>query len=309
MSNDTNTPRLTTPVSGGEVGHGDLAMHKDHGLVSIAHSKDLGWHYLRMGYAGHGNDFENMSVITSPDAIVLVGPAFIADQKGRMIPITQITIDAESYIPDVAVTIDWKAFIKANPKLDLDLDDTRDFALYDDDKFIAGVMAQLRNIGYEGEDFGRAELGLQSDDGIVLEPGTEFSDFAMTKGWKYTDGLEEYLCNKVIRDVKWESKLEFTDCDGTEFSIRLQPLIENHSKQHKAKHGGSRDQIMTDVSIPMFKNNPQEGINWLRSEADWTNIFRMVEVKDRHLPDPKRALEADEGASVKWVTPKNRAQP
>jgi hypothetical protein len=207
----------------------------------------------------------------------------------------------------VAVTIDWKAFIKANPKIDLD--DTRDFTLYDDDNFIAGVMNQLRNIGYEGEAFGRAELGLQSDDGIVLEPGTEFGDFAMTKGWKYAGGLEEYLCNKVIRDVKWESKLEFTDRDGTEFSIRLQPLIEAHSEQYKVKHGGQRDHIMENVSIPMFKHSPQDGIKWLRSEADWTDIFRMVEVKDRPLPDPKRALEQDEGASVKWVAPKGRAQP
>lgn len=40
---------------------GMAAEHSEYGNVLIRHSEELGWHYLRWGYAGYGIDFENVT--------------------------------------------------------------------------------------------------------------------------------------------------------------------------------------------------------------------------------------------------------
>lgn len=95
-------------------------------------------------------------------------PFDVHDCKDRPWRICSMTIPARSYIPDVSIKIDR---------------DMSDADLYDDDTFVEGIMQALRGIGYQGRKFGRAELGMQGNSTVVLEPNDEFDRFVEAKGW------------------------------------------------------------------------------------------------------------------------------
>ncbi len=102
-----------------------------------------------------------------PD-IELHGPFQATDKKGLFWNVTRLSINAEGYIPDVRI----------------DLDSSYEGeALYDDAVFIGQVMDKLRSIGFSGEPFDRAELGMQGRDYLMLEPSKDFREFALTRGW------------------------------------------------------------------------------------------------------------------------------
>ena len=54
----SNTPK----IDGIPVHQSQQAIHNKFGAIEILHSVELGWHYLRMGSAGYGKDFENLSL-------------------------------------------------------------------------------------------------------------------------------------------------------------------------------------------------------------------------------------------------------
>jgi len=63
--------------------------------------------------------------------------------------------------------------------------------LYRDSTFIANVMKLLKDLGYNGKKFGRAELGMQADEYIVLEPSKDFCNWVEQKyGWVDLDKQE-----------------------------------------------------------------------------------------------------------------------
>ncbi|HCV42186.1 MAG TPA: hypothetical protein DGH68_01790 [Bacteroidetes bacterium] len=65
--------------------------------------------------------------------------------------------------------------------------------LYNDGVFINNVMKRLREIGYVGKNFGRAELGMQDENMAVLEPGDEFDKWVTEKyGWVNLDPDTSY---------------------------------------------------------------------------------------------------------------------
>lgn len=81
----------------------------------------------------------------------------------------RIEIEAQAYIPDVYVRLDQ---------------DVSDDELYDDEAFVAFVNSALKALGYEGRPFGRAELGMQGRNFIVLEPPRAFALFVAHRfGW------------------------------------------------------------------------------------------------------------------------------
>lgn len=238
--------------------------------------------------------------------IVLSGPFVAQVSSDLQVCVGQISISAKSHIPDVAVKIDWTATLRASPKVHED--QIHDFELYDSEAFIGAVMSRLAEVGYAGPPFGRAELGMQGRNQVTLEPGDEFGEFAIGKGWQYAEGLDEYRANQIAREVNWSSKLEFQSADGTQFSIRLEPLIQEHSRQHQRQFGGLRAEILRDVSLPMFRDSHETAIQWLRDTAEWDRIGRMVEVDDRPLPDSKHALMHDDSPRVSW-NPGRKAKP
>lgn len=106
--------------------------------------------------------------------IPLAGEFDAKDKRGVTWCVQSVSLEQKGYIPDVRVQ----------------LKDRYDVALFDDEAFIGHVMAQLRKAGYAGEPFGRAELGMQGSDFVVLEPCREFRPFAKEKGWRDLGDIE-----------------------------------------------------------------------------------------------------------------------
>jgi hypothetical protein len=101
--------------------------------------------------------------------IELCGPFVATSSKGISYAVQSVSVDKEAHIADVYVRLERPA--------------AREAQLYDDDTFIASVIAQLRAEGYEGPDFGRAELGMQSLRVVTLEACKEFDAWVATKGF------------------------------------------------------------------------------------------------------------------------------
>lgn len=104
------------------------------------------------------------------DSLTLCHAFTARDGRGRSWQVGSIEMCAEGFCPDVYVNVVGGGVI--------------DSEIYDDDAFIADVMAQLCKIGFDGPPFGRRELGAQSDECIVLEGNYAFGYFAVRLGWR-----------------------------------------------------------------------------------------------------------------------------
>jgi len=109
--------------------------------------------------------------------IELCGPFTVRDCSGNARDIEAIRIFDEGYgIIDVYVHM---AHSMAGD------------VLFDDAVLISQIMQRLRELGYNGPDFGHGDLGLQDDKLIVLEAPEAFNIFAASRGWKNL--AEEFL--------------------------------------------------------------------------------------------------------------------
>lgn len=64
--------------------------------------------------------------------------------------------------------------------------------LCEDPVFLAGIHTHLQKLGYKGALLGRAEMGMQSEREVVLETGPAFQELALSLGWVYEGGMNEY---------------------------------------------------------------------------------------------------------------------
>lgn len=116
-----------------------------------------------------GNPFEVTALLVDTDDIQLCGPFVAISSAGVCWAVQSVGIEREGYIADVYVRLSSGAALDAR--------------LCDDRGFVGSVMSQLRTVGYTGEGFGRAEMGMQSDQCVVLEPSSDFGRWAQTKGF------------------------------------------------------------------------------------------------------------------------------
>ncbi|MCW5631941.1 MAG: hypothetical protein KIT17_01260 [Rubrivivax sp.] len=101
--------------------------------------------------------------------ILLHGPTTLVDSSRREHAVLSISIPARGYIPDVFVQFEHEV---------------QHLALSDDKAIVQGVMRLLRQRGYEGPDFDRAELGMQRRNSIALEPPAAFRQWVTGRfGW------------------------------------------------------------------------------------------------------------------------------
>lgn len=100
---------------------------------------------------------------------------------GSPVKILSIKIERKGYIPDVYVRVQ-------SPR------DGR--LLAEDETFCKGVMRLLRKAGYAGPEFGRAELGMQTENCVALEPCRSFYAFARSKGFVDLGWLEQQNASK-----------------------------------------------------------------------------------------------------------------
>ena len=153
--------------------------------------------------------------------IGLTGAFEATDKHGTPWLVQSLSIEAKGYIPDVRVQLGLPYRT----------------ALPDDEIFLAQVMAQLRKIGYEGEPFGRAELGMQGTDYVMLEPNQGFRVFAKTRGWQdlaESDPLPWALrpgaqasYQEELNEARFTFRLRYRDGNWVASdSAELQPLLQ-----------------------------------------------------------------------------------
>ena len=83
--------------------------------------------------------------------------------------IVDIKMRANSYLGDVYIYFKEKAV------------DKKGYHLMDDEVLIGGVMTYLKRRGYNGPVFDRAEMGMQENKLVILEPNEEFEVWAAKK--------------------------------------------------------------------------------------------------------------------------------
>lgn len=105
----------------------------------------------------------------SQGIISILGPFVASDRKGRAWEVDGAYIESRGWIPDLYVQLKGEGALDAE--------------LCEDETFIGCVFNQLRAMDYTGPTFGRAELGMQSDGHVVLEPCNDFTGFAIERGF------------------------------------------------------------------------------------------------------------------------------
>ena len=218
------------------------------------------------------------SAAASSDAVVrntlvLVGECEIADSQGRAHRISSITTDRESYIPDVIVKL-----------RDPDRYEDDDLELWDDDVFLKGVIDKLREIGYQGRAFSRGELGAQSSKAVSMEPGDDFCEWVMTKGWRYADGEDVWRANKHLREIPWEAFMTIEASGDRQLGVRLQNMIERHAKETAPRHGNDMERALLDETLPLFREEPAKAAAWVAQhllQADKDSVAHLIQEVER----------------------------
>ena len=225
--------------------------------------------------------------------IVLVDTPFtieVNDEEAPQVVVQRIELDAVSYCCDVRVHISHGHA-----------------ELCDNATFLQGVNAALTAAGYSGSRLGRAELGMQEDDCIVLESPRDFERFAMTRGWQYPDGYDSWEASSLIQSIPFSAEVAFTASNGAVYGVSVAFVAENHAKRHAATAGGVAAALRT-LTLPALKQRPAVVVDWVREMA-WEDVEPML----RQLkPSPaldlqqeyhRAALKAQGLAASKWREP------
>lgn len=108
--------------------------------------------------------------MNNENTIQLSGPFQVNNSSGKPINISSIHIFDEGYgVIDVYIDLAERS---------------RNNEIHEDPAVLRQIFARLRQLGYDGPDFGLGDPALQEDKLIVLEAGEEFLPFAGSKGWK-----------------------------------------------------------------------------------------------------------------------------
>ncbi|WP_137917145.1 hypothetical protein [Hydrogenophaga sp. 2FB] len=101
------------------------------------------------------------------NTIHVTGPFVAKDRRGVVWGVHGATIPGEGFIPDLSIHLDRSGAFEAE--------------LCEDKVFLGNVFEELRKAGYIGSTFTRAEMGMQQDDVVVLEPSGEFNLYAIIR--------------------------------------------------------------------------------------------------------------------------------
>ncbi|MGA3118089.1 MAG: hypothetical protein ABSF90_27115 [Syntrophobacteraceae bacterium] len=170
---------------------------------------------------------ETVVVVTQADALILKEGIEIADSKGA---IRTCNLSVPS-VPDLFVRYSGE--------------DNND--LCDDEVFIGNVMKVLRELGYEGEDFSRAEMGRQDVNLVVLEGGGDFENWVKEKTKNQAAAPKPPKVSKRPYIALIEQQLELGNLDKKE----LLALI---MKQHPEVNKNGASTFLTDALNPRYSH-------------------------------------------------------
>lgn len=166
-------------------------------------------------------------VVTQAEALILKEGIEIADSKGA---IRTCNLSVPS-VPDLFVRYSGE-----------DSDD-----LCDDEVFIGNMMKVLRELGYEGEDFSRAEMGRQDVNLVVLEGGADFEGWVKEKSKKQETAPKPPKVSKRPYISLVEEHLELGDRDKKELLALIMERFPTISK-----NGAST--FLTDALNPRYSH-------------------------------------------------------
>jgi hypothetical protein len=166
-------------------------------------------------------------VVTQTEALILKEGIEIADSKAS---IRTCNLSVPS-VPDLFVRYSGE--------------DSKD--LCDDEVFIGNVMTVLRNLGYAGESFGRAEMGRQDVNLVVLEGGADFEGWVKEKSKKQEAAQKPPKVSKRPYIALIEQQLELGNLDKKE----LLALI---MKQHPEVNKNGASTFLTDALNPRYSH-------------------------------------------------------
>lgn len=162
------------------------------------------------------------------DKIVLAEGATVEDSEGNPYRVT-VWVNKDGYIPDV--------YVDVGRRYEGDLADDR--------VFVGGVMSLLAGKGYTGEEFERAELGMQGANTVVLEPGKDFNKWIEKKGWIDKSKWDKY-------DQDGEGLANYIE-DDADLLGDLEADFENYDDERDAMDGIQH--FVDDVveNVPYFE--------------------------------------------------------
>jgi|GEM_PF-6915138 len=165
-------------------------------------------------------------VVTQAEALILKEGIAIADSKGA---IRTCNLSVPS-MPDLFVRYSGE--------------DSND--LCDDEVFIGNVMKVLRELGYESEDFSRAEMGRQDVNLVVLEGGADFESWVKERSKKQEPAPKPKVSKRPYIALI-EQQLELGNLDKKE----LLALI---MKQHPEVNKNGASTFLTDALNPRYSH-------------------------------------------------------
>jgi hypothetical protein len=151
-----------------------------------------------------------VAVVTQAEALILKEGIEIADSKDS---IRTCNLSVPS-VPDL--------FVRYSRE------DSKD--LCDDGVFIGNVMTVLRNLGYAGESFGRAEMGRQDVNLVVLEGGADFEGWVKEKSKKQETAPKPPKVSKRPYISLVEEHLELGNLDKKELLALIMERFPTISK-------------------------------------------------------------------------------
>lgn len=224
------------------------------------------------------------------DTIAITGPFTARDSKGNPWEVSGITIERQGYIADVSVHIA----------------EDMENSLWDDEAFIESVMGELKRAGYQGGPFGRAEMGMQSDSCVMLEPCPEFADFAIGKGWAYAEGMDEFYASRLLAKVSSRDRLMFESSDGTVYGLSMEFVVEHHARHGAHAFAGSVSRSLAERTIPLFTARPTEAREWAETHMAWNDVEGRLCVVKR-APEVSMEQEWKRAVSEKLLSVQSSA--
>jgi hypothetical protein len=194
---------------------------------------------------------------------VVTGPFQLRSSTGRLIAVRQFSFERVSYCLDIRFDHEY-------PR---GSDSLRGSALCQDPVYLTGLNDLLVRLGYEGPKVGRAEMGMQGFDHVVLEASHAFDVFAAQQGWlAYADGMDEFWFNRLLAsELKGRPDPTFSTSDGAIWGLYESMLVEDWVDallRDPANAGMTKLGLLKGHVFPALKLNAQAAVQWAQQNID-----------------------------------------
>lgn len=143
-----------------------------------------------------------------------------------------------------------------------------------DDVFLDSIHKELQALGYEGSRLGRAEMGMQERDKVVLETGSGFEQFAHdTLGWRYAGGEFEWeissLQRAMNRSFPHGASLRLKGHGGSIWEVPMTYVLMAFYRGLEDEHGEESPRVLEIMRDPALRGNVEALASWIAANAGY----------------------------------------